>query len=344
MSKRINLAIVGLGHVAEHQMAAIKEIPDLELIAVCDVSKRALDARAGYTHRYVNIFDMLRREKDLDAVVVSVPNRSHYRVALEAIDFGKHVLVEKPVTNTMEAFDTIAKRAKDRGVLFYTLFHAAHGKEVRHFMDTMYNKTINPGVPLNFEVDFSEPVIGRDGVPAPEAQGWQGSWTDGGINAISVMRQIIPDEMRIVRVDMSHMPSHKFGEVCAKVYFEYDNGKSGLITVDWTRVWSGRPNKNMRNVILEYEDQRIILDSLERKVYQGGLREHDLAFPIADFSQGPHTRLTEHYIGAFEDFVQHYRKRTDNQAFSRRCHEILFRAHQIEGQSRIRRGDEAPFG
>jgi len=63
--------------------------------------------------RYQDYREMLERQKDIDAVVVATPDHMHASIALAAMDLGKHVYVQKPLTWSVEEARKLARRAKE---------------------------------------------------------------------------------------------------------------------------------------------------------------------------------------------------------------------------------------
>ena len=105
-NERLNLAFIGTGgmgtsharHVSEH---VVQE--NISITHVCDVYKRRLNAAAALTGgkptmEYREILDA----NDVDAVVISTPDHWHTKIAIEAMETGKDVYVEKPLSHTIE--------------------------------------------------------------------------------------------------------------------------------------------------------------------------------------------------------------------------------------------------
>jgi predicted dehydrogenase len=117
----LKVGIVGMHSIAVPHAEAYARDPLAELVAVCDIVKERADAGAEkYGIRaYYSLSDMLRNE-DLDIVDVctgGLENGSwHFEPTMEAIEAGKHVLVEKPLSNDVgEAREMVAKAA-EKGV------------------------------------------------------------------------------------------------------------------------------------------------------------------------------------------------------------------------------------
>lgn len=110
-------AIVGCGAVADFHARAINELDDARLVAACDPredSARRFAATYGVDW-YVDTASMLAR-CDVEIVCVCTPSGAHLEPALQAIEAGKHVVVEKPLEITPARCDAIISAAEARGV------------------------------------------------------------------------------------------------------------------------------------------------------------------------------------------------------------------------------------
>ena len=112
------VGIVGARGIGERHARAYQQDPLAELVAVCDLIKeRADEAAQMYGARaYTSLAEMLRHE-DLDIVDVSTGGAEngswHFEPTMEALEAGKHVLVEKPISNQIEeARQMVAKAAE----------------------------------------------------------------------------------------------------------------------------------------------------------------------------------------------------------------------------------------
>ena len=116
-SKKINVAQIGCGRMGRSDMGNVMTEPLARVVAVCDLDSKRLAAGKRmaedfYTERgesgvnvktYHDYHDVLA-SPDIDAVVVTVPDHSHARLAIAAAIAGKHIYVQKPVTyNIAEA-------------------------------------------------------------------------------------------------------------------------------------------------------------------------------------------------------------------------------------------------
>ena len=103
---KINIGVIGVGgrgfYVAR-EFAKAGETENAQIVAVCDVyEKRKKAAAEAYKAQgYLDYREVLNRD-DIDAVVVATPDHWHATIALEAMDRGKDVYLEKPMCHTIE--------------------------------------------------------------------------------------------------------------------------------------------------------------------------------------------------------------------------------------------------
>lgn len=113
----LRFGLVGCGRVAPRHAQSLAKLPETELVAVADVKmSRAQNYGQKYAvPAYTSHRELLERE-DVDAVSICVPSGLHAAVALEALQAGKHVLVEKPIALTLEDADRMILAASERGL------------------------------------------------------------------------------------------------------------------------------------------------------------------------------------------------------------------------------------
>jgi len=130
------VALVGCGAmgeiVARDVYSAAARAGAVELVAVVDPDDgRAADAaRHTGAHAYRALTEALAQEK-IDAVDIRVPHHLHARIALEAIDQGQHVLIEKPIATTVAEAASMVDAARTAGVVLAVAENYPHLKAVR---------------------------------------------------------------------------------------------------------------------------------------------------------------------------------------------------------------------
>lgn len=115
--KKINLGIIGCGHWGPNFVRNFSQMPNVKIAGVCDVS---IEKLSQIKHNYNNITtctnyaDLLNNSK-VDAVVVSTPASTHYKIAKEALDKKKHVLVEKPLSTDLAQAEALIRASRKAG-------------------------------------------------------------------------------------------------------------------------------------------------------------------------------------------------------------------------------------
>lgn len=112
----VGTAVVGLGYWGPNLARNLYELPEAELVAVCDSRREALNAlrrRLPGVHRTTK-FDELLQEPSIEAIVIATPVSSHYELAMRALEAGKHVVVEKPLAASAAEAEELVDLAKRR--------------------------------------------------------------------------------------------------------------------------------------------------------------------------------------------------------------------------------------
>ena len=124
-SDKIKVGFIGLGKQHEVLFNAMKNIPGLEFVAVCDIMKyrvgtaysRIKNTFGNKPNRYFEAEDMLSKEKGMDAVVIATPDFWHAPHTVMALEAGFHVYCEKMMSNTIEGARSMVRAMEKSGKL-----------------------------------------------------------------------------------------------------------------------------------------------------------------------------------------------------------------------------------
>ena len=117
--RKTRVALIGSGFIADVHLQVLQSVGDVEVVALCDVSKEratALAAKYAVTQTFTSI-DEMAAGCELDAVHLLVPPGLHRELAAQCLGHGWHTLVEKPMVLRSEEVDELAQLAQQRGLV-----------------------------------------------------------------------------------------------------------------------------------------------------------------------------------------------------------------------------------
>jgi predicted dehydrogenase len=113
---KINVGVVGIGHLGKYHLQKYSKLENCTIVAASDVfEERAASAAGLYSCRAMT--DYRAMIGAVDAVSIAVPTRCHYEVARAFLEAGVHVLLEKPITETLEQADELVALADRNGLV-----------------------------------------------------------------------------------------------------------------------------------------------------------------------------------------------------------------------------------
>jgi len=116
MSKPIRVGVVGIGHLGNYHLQKYKLLPDVEIFGVADaLHERSRKAAVLYGCKAFT--DHRELIGNVDAVSIAVPTQFHHSVAKDFLAAGIHVLLEKPMTVTLEEADDLIDTAREKNVI-----------------------------------------------------------------------------------------------------------------------------------------------------------------------------------------------------------------------------------
>lgn len=116
--KKLGLAAIGVGGKGESDLAAAAK--NNEVVALCDADKNILQkAQTRYPNAkiFTDFRKMLDEMKNIEAVTISTPDHTHYPAAMHAIAAGRHVFIQKPLTNTLWENRELHLAVRKKGVI-----------------------------------------------------------------------------------------------------------------------------------------------------------------------------------------------------------------------------------
>lgn len=195
-------AIIGCGRIAANHVKAIAA-NGFDLVALCDVASGKAEsalARAGWQGGTPNIYEdyraMLYAHPDVGLVAIATESGSHARIALDCIDAGKSLIVEKPLAMSMADADKIVRRADERGVAVSACHQNRFNVAVQHARCAVEQGRFGRMSHGSVHVRWNRDRNYYDQAP------WRGTWAeDGGclmnqcIHGIDLLRWLMGGEV-----------------------------------------------------------------------------------------------------------------------------------------------------
>jgi predicted dehydrogenase len=181
-NSKLNLAFIGAGGRGEVNLQGLS---GENIVALCDVDD--LSASASFrahpnAKRFRDFRQMLdKMGKEIDAVVVSTPDHTHFAATMAAMELGKHVFCEKPLAHTVWETRTMKKAAKHYKIVSQ-MGNQGHATEGIRYVKEWYDAGILGQVTevtawlkgINFEGRFfrKPESFPPPGMPAPDTLDW----------------------------------------------------------------------------------------------------------------------------------------------------------------------------
>ncbi len=194
----LKAAIIGAGNAGNWHANSIRKIPEMaDVAAIVDLNEKNL-RRVGKKHPGADLSANYReifKRPDIDCVHICLPHHLHAKICIEALEAGKHVLCEKPISNTLEEADAMIAAGRKAGktlmIAENQLFLPAHRK---------IKELIEAGV-------IGEPKLirtyegGSEVANMQNAECWKsnsveaggGAWMDSGVHRVAVLNYLIGD-------------------------------------------------------------------------------------------------------------------------------------------------------
>ena len=110
--KKINLGIIGLGRMGGYHASVSQLIPNINLVGIADPNEsnwsKIKYSKTIKTSNYLDWID------NVDGVIIAVPTNMHFAIAKNCLLKNKHVLLEKPLTKTVEQATELFELAKEK--------------------------------------------------------------------------------------------------------------------------------------------------------------------------------------------------------------------------------------
>jgi len=222
MSK-IRVGIIGVGYLGTQHARILSYLEEAELEAVADIDfQKALQIGNRHGVRYFQDYEEMI--DDIDAAVVATDTSAHFSVSMSLLKQGKHVLVEKPITATVEQGEQLVEAATKNNLIF----QVGHLERFNPAVEAVENMISEPKfIEVQRLGSFSARSLDIDVV------------LDLMIHDLDIILALIKDEVVAIKSSGIHVVSEKTDIANARLEF-----KSGCVaTLTASRVHQGKVRK-----------------------------------------------------------------------------------------------------
>jgi predicted dehydrogenase len=141
---RINVGLIGLGYWGPNVLRVLSEMEDVAVTRICDLDHRRLDKfcrRHPYTIPTTD-FRMILDDPRIDAVAVATPVESHFELANQSVEAGKHTFVEKPLAATVREADALIELAQRENVVLMSGLTFLYSAPVRAIKELLQRREL----------------------------------------------------------------------------------------------------------------------------------------------------------------------------------------------------------
>jgi D-galactose 1-dehydrogenase len=204
----IRLGLVGYGKIAQDQhVPAIRANARFELVAVATLGQHC----PGVAN-FSSLAELLAEGPSVDAIAFCTPPQGRFALVQQALNAGKHVLVEKPPCSTLGEAMSLVDEVRDAGVCGLFAWHSRFAPGVFDARQWLKGKRLT-----QVRIDWKEQV--RKWHPG-QAWIWQAGGLgvfDPGINALSIVTDLLPQALFVESAALS-VPSNCQSPIAASVH------------------------------------------------------------------------------------------------------------------------------
>lgn len=228
-------ALIGCGRISVNHVAAALD-NNLEIVALCDIVNENIDDKftkfnlSDNIKKYTDYKDMLVKEKP-ELVAIATESGKHAQIALDCIEAGCNLIIEKPIALSLNDADLIIKKAEEKGVKVCACHQNRFNKSIRKIREAVEHGRFGKMFHGTAHIRWNR---GKDYyTQAP----WRGTWEqDGGalmnqcIHNIDLLRWMMGDDI-IEVVGFTDRLNHDYidAEDLGIALIRFSNGSYGII-------------------------------------------------------------------------------------------------------------------
>jgi UDP-N-acetyl-2-amino-2-deoxyglucuronate dehydrogenase len=231
----LRYAIIGCGRISPNHIAAAIE-NGLEIVGLCDIVIENMKDKVikfnlhESTPLYTDYKELLKTEKP-DLIAICTESGKHGQIALDCIEAGSNLIIEKPIALSLEEADAIIEKAKENNVKVSACHQNRFNKSIQKIREAVEEERFGRLLHGTAHIRWNR------GEEYYKQAPWRGTWEqDGGalmnqcIHNIDILRWMMGDEI-IEVVGMTDNMKHDFieAEDLGMALIKFSNGSYGIV-------------------------------------------------------------------------------------------------------------------
>lgn len=259
--RKIRIGVIGVGNMGKNHVRVYSEMNNVDIAGVADTdSEKAPGVSENFGVKFLEDYRELLK-LGLDAVSIAVPTSLHKKVALDAIDAGCNVLLEKPISDNMEDAKAIIEHARKKNVKLM----------IGHI--ERFNPVVTQIKKALADQDVISISITRVG-PLPPRMKNVSILIDVAVHDIDIIRYVTGSEFEKIL----SLTSKNFSDEAdtALISFKMKNGVLAHINTDWLTPFK------LREMRVATREKFIVGDLISQKVTEYGKYSADGSFTVKE--------------------------------------------------------------
>lgn len=217
----LKIGVIGLGSMGKNHARVCSEIENVELVGVSDINENTSRniAERVKTKPFYNYKELI---PEIDIAIVATPTVNHFDITNRLLDAGKHVLVEKPICDSVEKADSLVKKAENEGLVLAVGHIEKHNPAVKFVKEGLDRGDFGELVTVTSKRVSNFPGRIKD----------VGVILDFGVHDIDVMRLLAGDIVSVYAKAGRFNPGIDH-EDHANIVLNFENGICGVMEVNW---------------------------------------------------------------------------------------------------------------
>lgn len=217
----LKIGVIGTGSMGKNHARICSELEQVELVGIADTNRETAK-KVAEKFDTKPFFDYKELLQEVDAAIIATPTITHHDIAMDLLNRGKHVLVEKPICNSVEKAQILTKKSEETGLVLAAGHIERHNPAVKFIKDAMQNKRFGELITITSKRVSNFPGRIKD----------VGVIFDFGVHDIDVMRYLAGD------VESVYARAGKFTENIAyedhaNIVLNFENKICGIVEVNW---------------------------------------------------------------------------------------------------------------